>query len=254
MYNRVAYINSPSPLRKDLYGLFRKKEAIRILDIGGCEGEDSIKYSRMFPNAAVYVFEPLPKNQERIRENLRNYQRNNIELIPVALSDEAGTQDFYVSSGFPEYEDKEQDWDFGNKSSSLLAPDQHINTVPWLRFNEVITVPVMRLVDFMRQKNIGEIDFVHMDVQGAELKVLAGAKEKIRNIKAIWLEVANISLYQGQPLRDQIENFMLEQGFHLTRSSMAGDVGDQFYLNKKYFKTISFFKGKIHFYIKRRIK
>ena len=62
IYNRENYILTDSPLKKDLLRLFGSNEKLTILDIGGCEGEESIRYSRIFPLATIYVFEPLPKN------------------------------------------------------------------------------------------------------------------------------------------------------------------------------------------------
>ena len=69
-YNRENYILTDSPLKKDLLRLFKSEDKLSILDIGGCEGEDSIRYSRIFPLATVYVFEPLPKNQKFVLENI----------------------------------------------------------------------------------------------------------------------------------------------------------------------------------------
>jgi hypothetical protein len=86
-----------------------------------------------------------------------------------------------------------------------------------------------------------------MDVQGAELKVLIGAKDTVKNIKAIWLEVADVELYKNQPLRVDVENYMKKNGFHLFKSDVEGGVGDQFYINKKYFKIVSFLSRFIFF-------
>jgi len=245
IYNRDNYILTDSPLKKDLLKLFKKNDKLTILDIGGCEGEESIRYSRIFPFSSIYVFEPLPENQKLIEDNIIKYKAENIELVPVAVSDEEGFSQFYVSSGHPENQPKDLDWDFGNKSSSLLSPEntQH----KWLNFNDTIAVNTITLSSFLINNSITIIDFVHMDVQGAELKVLEGAKEYIKNIKAIWLEVADVELYNSQPLRKDIEEFMYSNGFYLVKSEIEGQVGDQFYLNKKYFKIFSFFSKMFFF-------
>ena len=127
-FDREEYILSQSPIKDDLLKLFNCKDHCLIMDIGACEGEESIRYSRLFPNASIYCFEPLPKNQKKIIENLKKYNVNNVRLIEVALSDEEGGCEFYVSSGHPEQEDKNLNWDFGNKSSSLLPPDKHLES------------------------------------------------------------------------------------------------------------------------------
>lgn len=248
-YNRENYILTDSPIKKELLRLFKHRSKMTILDIGGCEGEESIRYSRIFPFAFIYIFEPVPKNQKLVVENIEKYQPNNIELVPMAAADEDGSTEFYVSSGHPD-SNGEYDWDFGNKSSSLLAPQEN-NNPAWLEFNEKIEVQTISLHSFLKENEINEVDFVHMDVQGAELKVLRGAKDFIHIIKAIWLEVTDVELYKGQPLRTDVEVFMSGNGFYLVKSEMHGCSGDQFYLNSKYFKTFSFLNNRIKFHIKK---
>ena len=249
-YNREGYILSESPLKRHLLKLFKKNDKLIVFDIGGCEGEESLRYSRIFPSSQVFVFEPLPNNQKLIVENIEKYEVENVKLIPFAVSDVNGCLEFHVSSGHPEHESNKLDWDFGNKSSSLLPPEK-LNNPSWLKFRKKIDVETITLNSFLLTNKMEEVDFVHMDVQGAELKVLMGAKGYINKIKAVWLEVADIELYKGQPLRVDIENFMTKNGFYLVKSEMEGQVGDQFYLNKKYFRVFSFFSKVIGFYLKK---
>ncbi|MDI6046613.1 FkbM family methyltransferase [Flavobacterium yafengii] len=251
VYNRENYITNDTPIKKDLLKLFKNIDKLTILDIGGCEGEESIRYSRIFPFSSIFLFEPLPKNQKLVLENIKKYKSETIKLVPMAVSDEDGSTEFYVSSGHPD-PNAEFDWDFGNKSSSLLAPQVN-NNPSWLQFNEKIQVKTIRLDTFLMENKIIEVDFVHMDVQGAELKVLSGAKGFVKNIKAIWLEVADVEIYKGQPLRRDVEVFMKANGFYLIKSKMQGSSGDQFYLNSRYFKTFSIWSKRLQFHIKKRI-
>lgn len=247
MFNREVYILNKSPIQKDLYNLFKANQKLIILDIGSCEGEDSIRYSKMFPNSRILAFEPLPSNQELILENLRKYEINNVELVPYALSDKKGTCNFHVSSGNPDGLLNNEDWNFGNKSSSLLQPDKHLDITPWVKFHQQITVKTNTLLNISEELKINDIDFVHIDVQGAELMVLNGAGVILKNIKVIWLEVANLTLYKNQAVKTEIEDFMKKNGFYLIKTCMEGDTGDQMYLNNRYFKTIALFSLKKHF-------
>jgi len=251
MFNRSEYILSDSPIKKDLLKLFNKADELIIFDIGGCEGEETIRYQRIFPMSKIFVFEPLPSNQNKILENFKKYQVNKAELVKAAASDESGFSIFHVSSGQPENKDDSVDWDFGNKSSSLLIPGKHLDIVPWIKFNESINVRTITLFDFINEKKIPLVDFIHMDVQGAEVKVLKGAGDLLKKIKAIWLEVSDVEFYKGQPTRNEIEAFMKEHRFYLVKSSIEGEYGDQLYLNKFYFKTISLFKNKIEYHFKK---
>jgi len=110
-----------------------------------------------------------------------------VSVYNVALSYEIGSADFYVSNGRPENA-AESDWDYGNKSSSLLAPDKHKELASFIEFNKKITVPTDRLKNFCKGNDIKSIDFIHMDVQGAELMVLQGAGDFIDSIKLFGLK------------------------------------------------------------------
>lgn len=201
-----------------------------IFDIGACEGEDSIKFSSRFPCACIYTFEPLPKNIKRINGNLKKYKTKNIKVIKKALSDKNGSATFHVSSGKPPK--ASDDWDYGNKSSSLLAPDKTKNVHKWLKFKEKINVKTERLDTFAESEGIQEIDFVYMDVQGAEMMVLNGAGKFITRIKAIWLEVESVELYSHQPLKKDIEAFMKSNGFIKVKDTVDDIAGDQLYLRR----------------------
>ena len=241
MYDRKQYNLADPQFKDELLTFFKPDEKLIIFDIGGCEGEESIRYSRLFPNSSIYIFEPLPKNGALIQNNLKKYRVSNVEFNPIALSDISGTQQFHVSSGHPNGQPINLDWDFGNKSSSLLPPERHPEITPWLKFSETINVQTDTLFRFMDQKKIVKIDFLHMDVQGAELKVLQGARDMIEKIKAISLEVSDIELYKGQPKRIDIEAFMARSNFFLCKSVLKGGIGDQFYVNRSFFKKRTFF-------------
>jgi FkbM family methyltransferase len=237
-----SYINTTLPIEKELKTLFNTEDKLVIFDIGSCEGEDSIKYARLYPNSKIYSVEALPKNLELIHKNLSSFSISNVEVIPFALSDKNGISTFHVSSGHPEEHRLSQnnnspssDWDYGNKSSSLLAPSQVQSIFPWLKFQGSIDVETTTLKDICLTKRITCIDFIHMDVQGAELLVLQGAGELIKNTKVIWLEVEAISLYQNQPLKEDIEKFMSKNNFWKLKDTVDNVSGDQMYVNISYF-------------------
>lgn len=235
MYNDLNYLNTPLEINKELESYFDLNKVKLVLDIGACDGLDSIKYARIFSHSIVYSFEPLSNNFELINKNLIKYNVKNVEQIQLALSNEKGQATFYVSSGRPEEIIEDIDWDFGNKSSSLLEPNKTKEIHPWLKFQESITVQTETLENFLIQKNNKIVDFVHMDVQGAELMVLQGAGKFISKIKMIWLEVENIELYKNQPLASDVEHFLLMNGFSKIKDTVNHIAGDQLWVNYTYF-------------------
>ena len=235
IFDREHYINQPLDIEKELRILFDTSASLTIFEIGACEGEDSIRYSNLFPNSTIYAFEPLKQNLARINSNINRYQKHNIAVVQLALSNKAGTAVFYVSSGAPEGKQNDEKWDFGNKSSSLLEPDQHIDLIKFIDFKTRIKVPTITLSDFCKDNGITFIDYIHMDVQGAELMVLAGAKEFIHCIKVIWLEVSKMTLYKDQPLYDDIKIFMEQNNFVLIKDAVDNISGDQLYISRQYY-------------------
>jgi FkbM family methyltransferase len=234
VFDRAAYLNEPLPVEKELKVLFPPGRPIIIVEVGACEGEDSIKYSRLFQNAEIYAFEPLPSNTKMAKENFEKYNIHNVRLIEKALSDKNGTAQFFVSNGQPP-DAGQGDWDYGNKSSSLLNPAKHLDVSDFITFKQVVTVETITLDEFCENNKIAGIDFMHMDVQGAEMLVLKGAAKNLRCIKAIWLEVSTIDLYKDQPLAEDIEKFMSANGFVMVRDRLYGITGERLYISKFFF-------------------
>ncbi|HKM03746.1 MAG TPA: FkbM family methyltransferase [Lachnospiraceae bacterium] len=206
--------------------------------MGACEGEDSIRYGLLFKNSIIYSFEPLPDNFNKCVANFARFTNDNIKPFQFALSCRNGNAKFYLSSGNPNGKNS-FDWDYGNKSSSLYPPDSTYKKYDWLKFEQTIDIPTKTIESFCAEQSIPEIDFIHMDVQGAELDVLKGAGNHINMIKSIWLEVENVSMYKGQPLKKDIERFMRQSNFFKIIDTAIGDSGDQLYLNSIYFSKIS---------------
>jgi len=230
--NLDHYLGQPLPFARELLRYFRRDERIVIFDIGSCEAEDSIRLKRRFQNASVYAFEPLPRNVEMMRRNLTRFGMDDVVVVPVALSNADSMATFHVSSGRPDHVPVNDDWDYGNKSSSLLPPGRTHEVSPWLKFEEAIVVETLRLDTFCSSHSIASIDLAYIDVQGAELLVLEGAGEYLDRIGMIWMEVEAIELYAGQPLQDDVERFMQAQGFRRLKDTVGGIAGDQLYVNR----------------------
>jgi FkbM family methyltransferase len=232
IYDRRSVILSAElqPQEELLQQLFDKDASITIFDIGACEGENSVRYGRQFPNATIYCFEPIPDNLRLTRKHIDEFQVTNVRPFDICLSDRDGKAEFHVSSGHPE--DKAVDWDFGNKSSSLLEPGTKLRAHSWLKFENTLEVRTMRLDAFMEAHRVSLVDFVHMDVQGAELLVLRGAGSGLSQILNIWLEVEAVPLYQGQPLKSDVEQFFASQGYVKLIDTVGKVDGDQFWSRK----------------------
>ena len=204
-----------------------------VFEIGACIGEHTVPYASAFPRAKIHAFEPLPENYAMLRKFSGSCDR--IETHELALGDTRGEATFHVSSGTPTPEESREAGDFSvSRSSSLLAPAKtRPGALQWLEFGQSIRVATDTLDNFCAERGIQQIDFIHMDVQGAELKVLAGAKRMLPRIRAIWMEVTFESTYEGQPLETETTRWMAQHGFRKIHQVSNGPEGDALYYNMR---------------------
>lgn len=176
-----------------------------IFEIGSHIGTDSKRISQIAGNK-IYGFEPDPRNLEILREKKSEFF---YEISPKAISDVNGISRFYLSSGNPpeiyKNEDMNRDW---SASNSLKIPKKHLEVHDWCKFDFCIDVQTIRLDSYCEEKGINHIDFLWMDVQGAEDLVINGMGEMKKNIKYIYTEYSNDELYDGSPNENTILNLL----------------------------------------------
>lgn len=114
-------------------------------------------------------------------------------------------------------------------SSSLLEPDSHLQFYPHITFNKKQIVEVIKLDDI---KEFNETyNFLVMDVQGYELSVLEGAKEKLQFIDYIVTEVNKGELYKNCTKIWDLESFLSPYGFKIEEVNWSPyDWGDALFI------------------------
>jgi FkbM family methyltransferase len=146
----------------------------------------------------VIGFEPL---LDRVRERETSERGGNVELLPYAVGD-GSRQVLYVnnedatSSVFP-------------LNVDFNAQFEHVCGLRTLKQGPIET---KRLDDVLPP---GPVDFLKLDVQGAELMVLQGAEQTLRRTAVIHCEVEFAPIYAGQPLYCEIHSFLVSHGFAL---------------------------------------
>jgi FkbM family methyltransferase len=99
--------------------------------------------------------------------------------------------------------------------TSLLAPDPHAlrhfpGFAEWGRVVQEVPVTTRRLDDI---GEIKAIDFLKMDVQGAELTIIENGPKRLEDVVAVQTEVSFIAIYQGQPTFGAIDIELRRSGF-----------------------------------------
>lgn len=166
----------------------------QVIDVGAHIGLVTIYAAHLVgPTGSVLAIEPGPKNVPRLRENLiRNGIDRIAEVIAVALADHDGTADLF------------SDGDTAGTEYSLNS-EQH-----W-RDGPSCPTTVMTLDHLIRSRGLSGVDLVKIDVEGAELLVLRGARETLHRPEVSFL----IELHSWAKTQDQVCRLLRDHGFLL---------------------------------------
>jgi FkbM family methyltransferase len=129
-----------------------------VLDVGAHHGYYALLASRRVGNSGrVFAFEPSPRERRKLGWHLRWNHCSNVEIIDVAMGARAGQAELFVAAGRE------------TGCNSLRPPA--VRGTP-----KKVSVPVDTLDDFLSRRGVEHVDFLKLDVEGAELSVLGGAE------------------------------------------------------------------------------
>lgn len=167
-----------------------------ILEIGCNDGSHTLWFLQIFKNPKVYCFEPDPRAATRFKQKVG--QHPNLQLFEIALSDRNGEIEFYQSGGHKNEQEAEMMPDGWDLSGSIRKPKDHLVSHPWIKFDRAITVKTVTLDDWCEEHEIESIDFIWMDVQGAELDIFRGGKKALKKTRFLYTEYSYREIYEGQ--------------------------------------------------------
>jgi FkbM family methyltransferase len=164
----VMYTQVPE-YRESLFVHNFLKTSDVVLDVGSHQGDFALLAADK-KAGPIFAFEPTPESKDRLQANieLNNYQ-NSITLVPKAVSDKEGSIQFNLSAE-------------SEVNSVVVGTTQTAST---------ITVPTTSLDSFATKEKLATINFLKIDVEGAEMLVLHGAATLFKNhqIELVLLEV-----------------------------------------------------------------
>ena len=173
------------------------------LDVGALRGEWFREFRKDGFNCPVWSFECDPRALEIL--NLLDHESLNWLIFPFALSDRSGCSEFFQ-------------WPIDTGQSSLLrtAPDNPYSTmlsadvVP-----KLVSVPMKRLDEVINSELLSmNRTLLKIDVQGAELDVLKGCGELLKQFYAIEVEVSLVKFYENSEcLIESVITFLRNAGF-----------------------------------------
>lgn len=162
-----------------------------VIDAGANCGHLSIFFSKLVgPNGKIFAFEPDKFNIERIHKNkgLNEDLADNIKIQDLLLWDKNELIDFYEA---------------GTVGSSAV----------WMPDNEhCVKKQAVTIDDWVKDNNISKLDFIKMDIEGAEIEALDGAVETIKTLKPDFA-IASYHIVNGEKTHIKVEQFFAKMNY-----------------------------------------
>ena len=174
--NNTRKINQGYPLSE----VIKKLDAVNVVfDIGANVGEISIYFSKMFPNSKIFSIEPSTRNLIIFKENIHDqfFECKNITIIEKAVSNYNGKIKITKL--------------LNAQNTVMLNPEinREINNKNLKFLDETEEVEVATLENLCEQYQINEVDFMKIDIEGAE-SLLTNSIKKLQP-KMIYVEISS---------------------------------------------------------------
>jgi FkbM family methyltransferase len=180
-----------------LLKFFPEDFQISILDVGAALIERPPYQSLVDAgHGKIFGFEPNQQECERLNREYGNPHR----FLP-----------FFVGDGRPAVF-HETNW---TATGSLYEPNSRL-LEKFQNLAEVVAPVAKHAVNTTRLDDvaeIGDVDFIKIDVQGSELAVFQNASRALSSALLIQTEVEFVELYRGQPMFADVDTFLRANGF-----------------------------------------
>lgn len=188
-----------------------------IFEIGGHpydkkNDEPFYKLLDFFPNSRINSFDV--DEEECLKLNLNS--KDGVEFFPYAVGKTNEVRKFYETNH--------------PMCSSLYKPNKKLlelyNNLEVAQLKKTSEIKTITLDEFIKKKKIEFVDFIKIDIQGAELDVFEGAHKCLESTLSVVSEVEFLRIYENQPLFGDIcsfldkKNIMFHKFFRLSGRSL----------------------------------
>lgn len=164
-----------------------------VIDAGAYNGLFTIYASKVVgPTGRVIAFEPDPYNFRILTRNIELNKLKNVTVIKKGLYDKEDRVSFDVQA-------------YG---SNIIDDNKHIVTL-----NSIITTT---LDIELKKLGVTKVNFIKMDIEGAELKAVYGCMQTIKNNINIHFAIASYHIVKGKPTYQMLTLFFKKIGLETT--------------------------------------
>lgn len=156
------------------------RSGMRVIDIGAHGGFYVLLLSRLVGHkGSVIAFEPLPANLRMLNQNVAMNALGNVTVEGVAVCDHSGQ--FELEAPDP--------------AALVVAGPMELSEI-----GKALPVPCVSLDDYFAGNSV-PIDFIKMDVEGAEDDVLRGAEKVVNTYHpSMMIELHNVGRAEEHPV------------------------------------------------------
>ena len=162
-----------------------------VLELGAHHGHDTvIIHDACRPRCTYIAVEADPRNVPILLNRIGNRR---VSCAHYAIAADCGTMMLHLSDG-----------PGATGSSSIREPKEHLKHFPGTTFDKAVEVPCITLDALTAKYNVGPVDLIWCDIQGAERDMIAGGQETLRRTMYLLCECDRYEMYAGQATRDKI--------------------------------------------------
>lgn len=170
------YYNYKEIFESEIYKFISKSSNPLIIDCGCNYGTSILYFKSIYPKAEIVGFEPDPYIFNIAKKNMAQYDLENVTLINKGLWKEVSTLAFYSERAD------------GGRLDFIGGNPEH----------EKLLVETTILSKFLNDR---KVDFLKIDIEGAELEVLLECEKYLENVSNLFVEYHSF-IYKEQKLNE----------------------------------------------------
>ena len=162
-----------------------------LADVGANQGEFTLFAAKRLTAGQVISFEPVQSLFRQLQENVSLNQFKNVSVFNVGLSNQKGRIPVYMAS------------DEAGENEGLASIFQSADR------NRLVEEIELEMLDTLTERlRLSRLDFIKIDVEGAELMVLQGARRTIEKFQpVVMLEITSATYAAAGYSTDDVLNF-----------------------------------------------
>lgn len=155
---------------EEVYKFKSDKTNPLILDCGANIGLSVIYFKKLFPKSRIIAFEPDDSIFHTLKQNVGQFKYDDVVLMNKGLWEKETTLSFLAE---------------GTLGGRVV---DHQSTASQ---RDIVSIQTVRLKDYLDQ----EVDFLKIDIEGAEYEVLVDCAQSLKNVHFLFVEYHSTAIH-----------------------------------------------------------